>query len=60
MSSLTYGLPHSDTPESSDIGSSPGLFAAYHVLLRLVAPKASSVDPFSLDHIILLIPTLLM
>ena len=29
------GLPHSDICGSRDIGSSPQLFAAYHVLLRL-------------------------
>ena len=29
------GFPHSDIPGSTDICSSPGLFAACHVLLRL-------------------------
>ena len=33
------GLPHSDTRGSQDIGSSPRLFAANHVLLRLAAPR---------------------
>ena len=35
----TFGLPHSDTRGSSDIGSYPRLFAASHVLLRLAAPR---------------------
>ena len=33
------GFPHSDTPGSLDICSSPGLFAAYHVFLRLLVPR---------------------
>ena len=33
------GFPHSDTPGSLDICSSPRLFAAYHVLLRLLVPR---------------------
>lgn len=33
------GLPHSDTPGSQLILSSPGLFAEYHVLLRLSLPR---------------------
>jgi hypothetical protein len=37
---------------SRDVCSSPQLFAAYHDLLRQTAPKASSMDPFSLDHIL--------
>ncbi len=32
---LTVGLPHSDIDGSMDVCSSPSLFAAYHVLLRL-------------------------
>ena len=32
-------FPHSDTPGSMDICSSPGLFAAYHVFLRLLVPR---------------------
>ena len=35
----TSGLPHSDTRGSRDIGSSPRLFAADRVLLRLTAPR---------------------
>ena len=33
------GLPHSDIPGSRIICISPGLFAAYHVLLRLREPR---------------------
>ena len=33
------GLPHSATPGSLDVCSSPGFFAAYHGLLRQIAPR---------------------
>ena len=33
------GFPHSDTCGSLDICSSPQLFAAYHVFLRLLVPR---------------------
>ena len=33
------GLPHSDTPGSQPILSSPRLFAEYHVLRRLSLPR---------------------
>ena len=33
------GLPHSDTPGSKVICTSPGLFAAYRVLRRLREPR---------------------
>ena len=33
------GLPHSATHGSKDVCSSPWLFAAYHGLLRLIAPR---------------------
>ena len=33
------GLPHSDTPGSSPVCGSPGLFAAYRVLPRLPKPR---------------------
>ena len=33
------GFPHSDTSGSMDICSSPKLFAAYHVFLRLPVPR---------------------
>ena len=35
----TCGLPHSDIWGSWDVGSSPQLFAANRVLLRLTAPR---------------------
>ena len=38
--------------------SYPQLFAAYHVLLRLAAPRHPPWTLTSLDHIILLIPSL--
>ena len=36
---LPAGFPHSDICGSRDICSSPQLFAAYHVLLRLLVPR---------------------
>ena len=36
---LSAGFPHSDTPGSLGICSSPGLFAAYHVFHRLSVPR---------------------
>ena len=33
------GFPHSDISGSMDMCSSPELFAAYHVLLRLPVPR---------------------
>ena len=42
------GLPHSDIPGSMDICSSPRLFAACHVLLRLLMPRHSPCALFSL------------
>ena len=38
---LSSGFPHSDTRGSADMCSSPRLFAAYHVLLRLPVPRHS-------------------
>ena len=38
------GLPHSDIRGSKDVCSSPRLFAACCVLLRLAAPQASAMD----------------
>ena len=38
---LLRGFPHSDIHGSKDICSSPWLFAAYHVLLRLLVPRHS-------------------
>ena len=48
------GLPHSAIRGSQDICSSPRLFAACHGLLRLATPRHSPIDPYSLDHIIVL------
>ena len=42
------GLPHSDIPGSMDICSSPRLFAACHVLLRLLVPRHSPCALFCL------------
>ena len=39
------GFPHSDTPGSLPVCGSPGLFAAYHVLLRFRKPRH---PPFAL------------
>ena len=39
------GFPHSDIPGSLPVCKSPGLFAAYHVLLRLRKPRH---PPFAL------------
>ena len=36
---LTVGFPHSEISGSKLIRSSPKLIAAYHVLLRLLAPR---------------------
>ena len=36
---LPCGSPHSDIRGSKDICSSPRLFAAYHVFLRLLVPR---------------------
>ena len=36
---FSCGFPHSDIRGSMDICSSPQLFAAYHVLLRLLVPR---------------------
>ena len=42
------GFPHSDIPGSQDICSSPRLFAACHVLLRLSVPRHS---PYALGRL---------
>jgi hypothetical protein len=48
------GLPHSAIQGSQDMCSFPWLFAAYHGLLRLVAPRHPPYTYYSLDHIIVL------
>src|ERR671930_479441 len=42
------GFPHSEIPGSKLVCSSPGLFAAYHVLHRLLAPRHS---PYALSSL---------
>src|SRR6202040_2550371 len=44
------GFPHSDIPGSKLICSSPGLFAAYRVLHRLLVPRHS---PYTLSSLTL-------
>ena len=49
---LSGGLPHSETPGSKLTGSSPGFFAACHVLHRLSVPRhppdaLETLDPSS-------------
>ena len=46
------GFPHSDIRGSMDICSSPRLFAAYHVLLRLLVPRYS---PYALSSLTFLL-----
>jgi hypothetical protein len=46
-----YGLPHSATPGSQDVCSSPGLFAAYHGLPRRPAPRH---PPWTLSRLTIL------
>ena len=45
---LLRGFPHSDIHGSKDICSSPWLFAAYHVLLRLSVPRHPPYALYSL------------
>ena len=52
----SIGLPHSAIQGSRDMCSSPWLFAAYHGLLRLVAPRHPPYTYYSLDHIIVSSP----
>ena len=44
----TYGFPHSDIPGSKPICGSPRLFAACHVLHRLLVPRHSPCALFCL------------
>ena len=52
-------FPHSDISGSMDICSSPKLFAAYHVLLRLLVPRYSPYALCSLTFLLRLIFVLL-
>ena len=51
---LLYEFPHSDTHGSMDICSSPWLFAAYHVLLRLLVPRHSPYALCSLTFFVII------
>ena len=44
------GLPHSEIPGSQPVIGFPGLFADYHVLLRLLSPRH---PPCALIHLII-------
>ena len=49
---LPAGFPHSDICGSMDICSSPQLFAAYHVFLRLLVPRHPPCALISLTNIL--------
>ena len=49
---FSSGFPHSDIYGSMDMCSSPQLFAAYHVLLRLLVPRHS---PYALSSLTFLL-----
>ena len=48
---FSCGFPHSDTRGSMDICSSPRLFAAYHVFLRLLVPRHPPCALFCLTYV---------
>ena len=48
---LPAGFPHSDICGSMDICSSPQLFAAYHVFLRLLVPRHPPCALFCLTFV---------
>ena len=48
---FSCGFPHSDTRGSMDICSSPRLFAAYHVFLRLLVPRHPPCALFCLTFV---------
>ena len=52
---LTVGFPHSEIAGSKLAYSSPTLIAASHVLHRQLMPQASTVGPYLLDHITVLL-----
>ena len=49
---FSCGFPHSDTRGSMDICSSPRLFAAYHVFLRLLVPRHPPCALFCLTFVL--------
>ena len=53
------GFPHSDIRGSMAICASPRLFAAYHVLLRLLMPRHSPCALFSFTFYFMLLSSLL-
>ena len=50
MNDPKVGLPHSEIPGSLLVISFPGLFADFHVLLRLLSPRH---PPCALIHLII-------
>ena len=54
MDLQSIGLPHSEIPGSGVICTSPGLIAAYHVLLRLREPRH---PPVALSYFFLAVRT---
>ena len=48
---FSCGFPHSNTRGSMDICSSPRLFAAYHVFLRLLVPRHPPCALFCLTFV---------
>ena len=50
---LPAGFPHSDIHGSMDICSSPWLFAAYHVFLRLLVPRHPPCALISLTNVLM-------
>ena len=55
---LPAGFPHSDICGSRDICSSPQLFAAYHVFLRLLVPRHPPCALFCLILVIIALITI--
>ena len=50
---FSAGFPHSDIHGSIDICSSPWLFAAYHVFLRLLVPRHPPCALISLTNVLM-------
>ena len=50
---FSCGFPHSDIHGSIDICSSPWLFAAYHVFLRLLVPRHPPCALISLTNVLM-------
>ena len=56
---FSCGFPHSDIHGSKDICSSPWLFAAYHVFLRLLVPRHPPCALLRLTFKVLLISSVI-